>query len=362
MEKDSIKYNIIISLIITLIITPIVYLYVDNKFPIIFIIELFYLIVLLLEKIVMPIHKTKKSGINKNRYYREELNNCSPMINAILLNKNIFSADVIASMILYLEEKGYDGNKEYKNDSLLPHEQAFIKNKDFYLSYLKNKDYNNKELLAFKKMVINDLKKEGIIKEGGKWFINKIDALTIIFIFIKIIFIPTYLNENLEFNTYAILELVNSSIWILIYFLHHILNLSVIEMLTSKGKEYYGKVLSSKRFLKDFSVISSRGIEEKELWNSYLYNAILFNLKGKLDNDASEYYKKLLMKVDLYTNKNKDTIETIIVFAVLLFPWVYLCIASKMRFILMLHDWINSGIIMTLIGNATNYQLKSYIE
>lgn len=93
--------------------------------------------------------------------------------------------------------------------------------------------------------------------------------------------------------------------------------------MTSKGKKHYGELLTTRNFLKDFSVISSRKIEEKSLWNSYLYNAILFNLQGKLDEDAQGYYKNLLSKNNYYINKS-NKFYWLVLATIILLPWVLL--------------------------------------
>ena len=340
------KLSLKISFLLTLLISIIIYFFIDIKLPFLFVLELFYLILLALEKIILPLYNTNKIGINKKQYYREELSNYSPFINAIILNRNIFDADVIAAMFLYLEDKGYDGSKTYQNDKLLSHEIKFIQKQDFYLSYLKEKDYANKDLAHFKKIIINDMIKENILlKKNSILYIDKIDLISFLFIMIRIIFTPQFLDPE---NEYIIIELFYNIIWILIYVFSYIQNLSIVQILTTKGKEYYAKLLASRKFLKDFSVISSRNIEEKSLWNSYLYNAILFNLQGKLDDDAKQYYKVLLTKNNYYINKNFERYILIITSVILIFPWISLYFNGNLAFKIFLQNFINAALIIYL--------------
>ena len=66
------------------------------------------------------------------------------------------------------------------------------------------------------------------------------------------------------------------------------------------------ELYASKEFLTDFSIISQRSIKEEALWNSYLRNAILFDLKGNLDKEATEYYHKIISNYSCYS-PNKTT-------------------------------------------------------
>ena len=193
-----------------------------------------------------------------------------------------------------------------KKNNLLPHEIDFIKNKYFYLVYFKEKDYNNKDLMRFKKLIIDDMIKENIlIEEKRILYVDKIDLISILFVMMHFNLVAK-LAPNLSVTLFIIIGLFYNITWFTIYIINYKLNLSIVQILTPKGKKYYGELLASRRFLKEFSIISSRDIEEKSLWNSYLYNAILFNLQGKLDKDSYEYYKSLLSKNNYYTNKKNN--------------------------------------------------------
>lgn len=358
-RRGNMKINVKNILLIISLITIIICYYFGNDFKILFIIELLYLILLALEKIISPLHSINKTEINKSKYYRDELSNYSPFINAILLNRNIFDADVIVAMFLYLEDKGYYGSTTYQNDNLLPHELDFIQKQDFYLSYFKAKDYTNKDLIKFKKLIINDMITENIlIKNKRNLFVDKIDLISLLFVMVHLILFAK-LEPNLLENNYIIMEFIYNIMWFTIYISSHILNLSIIQILTPKGKKYYGELLASRKFLKDFSIISNRNIEEKYLWNSYLYNAILFNLQGKLDKEAYRYYKSLLSKNNYYTNKNYDFLWTALTTAITLLPWILLYFKGNWEFKFFLQDFINAYLIMSFISKSASYRFFS---
>lgn len=353
------KINFKKILLIILLIAIISCYYFGNNFQFLFIIELLYLILLVFEKIILPLHGIKINGINKNKYYRDELSNYSPFINAILLNRHIFDADVIAAMFLYLEEKGYDGSKTYRNNNLLSHELDFIQKQDFYLSYFKSKDYNNKDLIKFKKLIIADMIKENILIENKRnLYVDKIDLISLLFVMIHLCLFAKLAPNSLG-NNYIIMECLYNIMWFSIYVSGHVLNLSIIQILTPKGKKYYGELLASRKFLKDFSIISSRNIEEKHLWNSYLYNAILFNLQGKLDIEAQRYYNSLLSKNNYYINKNHDFLWVILTTTILLLPWVLLYFNGNWSFRFVLQDFINAYLIIQFASKSASYRFFS---
>ena len=101
---------------------------------VLFLYSCIYLLILFLDKIYNPIKKLRKNRITKLDYYRDELNEYSPLINAKILGKDIFDQDVIVSMLLYLNEKELDNN----SSALKPHEKEFIDKKDFIFHDLKN--------------------------------------------------------------------------------------------------------------------------------------------------------------------------------------------------------------------------------
>ena len=66
---------------------------------------------------------------------------------------------------------------------------------------------------------------------------------------------------------------------------------------TEKGKEIQHKLIGLKNFLKDYSNINNKKIKEIELWDDYIIYAIIFNLKGKINIEAYQIYKKYIEKL-----------------------------------------------------------------
>lgn len=71
---------------------------------------------------------------------------------------------------------------------------------------------------------------------------------------------------------------------------------------TQKGVEIQNKLAGLKNYIKDYSDLENRNIDEVILWEEYLIYAIIFNLKGKLDKDATELYNKLISSNKMLIN------------------------------------------------------------
>ena len=83
---------------------------------------------LFLEKIYIPIKKINRYRINKLEYYRDELNEYSPLIIAKILDKDIYDQDVIVAMLLYIDEKELDKNSTelLKNEKMLESPERMV--------------------------------------------------------------------------------------------------------------------------------------------------------------------------------------------------------------------------------------------
>ena len=61
--------------------------------------------------------------------------------------------------------------------------------------------------------------------------------------------------------------------------------------LSSVGLDIYGKLLGLKNFLKEFSVIDERKIDELLIWDDYLIYSVMFGLNTKIVDD----FKRLVV-------------------------------------------------------------------
>ena len=334
---------------------------INNIFlEIYFIILILYIIIflgiLVKYKILIPLRQIKENMVEKHKYYREKIDKYSPLMNAKLLGKDIFDKDVITAMILYLRNKGWQNNQSFNKKRLK--KEDFMENEILFIEYskhifigLNNKknfkigNINIKEILDIS--ILNDLKKEKLIKKiPSLKYLSLIDALPIVFILINGIFIGKIGSSNNKFanNLLFIIELLANFSWILIYLISIHFKFNLQANLEKAGHLYVNKLNASKEFLKDFSILSSREIKEELLWESYLRNAILFDLKGNLDKDAEQFYINIISEYK-YPYKEKDNtfkiIKDYLGIITMCSIWIFLAFVIKdIIFVLMLANFI----------------------
>lgn len=88
---------------------------------------------------------------------------------------------------------------------------------------------------------------------------------------------------NLEKNIYAIIIVLIISI---INFITY--RKSKKQILTKKGKEEYRKVLGLKKYIKDYSIMEKRDMDEVVLWDDYLIYATAFGIPNKVTDKFAE--------------------------------------------------------------------------
>lgn len=306
---------------------------------------------LFLEKIYIPIKRINRYKINKLEYYRDELNEYSPLINAKILDKDIYDQDVIVAMLLYIDEKNLDKN----STELLKHEKEFIDKEKFIFHDIRNRQntllYENTTLKEYIEDLIEDDMRDLKLVESECYSKHdqKTDILTVLFFFINIFClckIIQYPNDVL--NNIFIFEIIINLTWMIIYSINTFLNLTFKMNLTEKGIIYLSKLNGSKKFLKNYSIINKRTVKEEKLWGSYIRNAIFFDLKGKLDVDAKKYYKQILDKYkykEFWKLKLKK-IKYIITTNIVLIPWFILLFVQNTNTDKMLFNFILSNFII----------------
>ena len=62
---------------------------------------------------------------------------------------------------------------------------------------------------------------------------------------------------------------------------------------TKEGVELQCKMSGLKNYIKDYSKLNERDLNELVLWEDYLIYAVIFNLKGNLDKEAEKLYERL---------------------------------------------------------------------
>lgn len=278
---------------------------------------IFCVIVLMLIKLIQLISAIKRRKKEQIQYYREELDEYSPMINAKLIGKDIFDSDVITAMILYLKDKGWEieNMTTKENSAFMEHEHFFIKYSKLLFLRLKNKRENINEFNQLKyyiedaverDMIYLGLLKDEYIQKKSKQRFE--DVLVSILLAINMMFVvPMFNIEDPQVIKHGqIFQIIVNMVWMVAYFIDVKFRTYFKFYLEESGKKYAEKLRASKKYLKNYTLINDKEIKSKVIYESYLRNAILFDLKGSLDEDAKKYYKDTILKYGYFENINHN--------------------------------------------------------
>lgn len=315
--------------------------------------SMFFIIVMLNESTIKKLKvigkkKEKKPNI---KYEREIINDYSPLIAAKLLGKDITNPDVITAMILYLQEKNLtiinEDGKLLLNlrKEILEHEKFFMQESDIIFSDLYNKSiiktrYNNKytyiqylEKLVYEDMVkldlVEDVKKETELVNYNYAYLSCIYPLINIILLACLIMVKDKVSLIIINLIIIVAVLVN----IIIFFIENFYNTSFEILKTEKAHLYTERLKAQKRYLKEYSLISTREIKEKIIWEHYIKMAIFFNFRGKLDEDAKKYYIKAIEIYGYKEIKSKKTFYIHILFDFILVFGMYCLVYNNMGMI-----------------------------
>ena len=237
-----------------------------------------------------------KHKITKYEYYREIVGDIPPAILSVIYNRDINIEDQIISTIVYLKEKqmiSFENNKIVViNNSiqLSNHEKIII---EYIDGQIDNKAFKQK----YQSLLMEDLKKQKyiIVKSKDIFDMTELMQLIIIWIIISmIIFMPVIVNVS-KIGLSLVLTYIFAFISIPIYkFINKKIN-PVIR--TDKALELTSKLNGLKSFLQDFTTINDKKIEEVKLYDDYILYAIIFNLKGSLNNESKQLYHNIKMNL-----------------------------------------------------------------
>ncbi|MBQ2938020.1 MAG: DUF2207 domain-containing protein [Clostridia bacterium] len=343
-NKKCLQIILILWIISNIIILPFFEEKVDMKIKlsIMILVTLTFIVFFINENLIKSLKKSFyiNKNVKKIEYYRDCLDEISPLMSAKLMGKNVFDKDAITAMILYLKDKNIivqnDENKFIMNNQkdIRDHERFFIERSKFIFYDL----YNRKEtrynaeytvIQYLEKLVVEDLIKEELIDDNYKMerHISMGDAMPFLY-FMANIFLLSGFVEIVNPNAILIIKIISmiaALIWISVYLLDIKFNISFKSYMTTKGCDNAVKLNALKRYLKKYSLISKRTIDEENLWGYYIRAAILFNLKGKLDKEATEYYNKIITMYDYNDNYDNfiDKILNVIVYVFCYGIWIY---------------------------------------
>lgn len=270
--------------------------------------RLFFIIFIIIIFIFWVIKKFIYMWKMKNldiEYIRELPNKHSITINAYLYNKRVNVKSMIMAMILKfkdldiisvekVENKIVCKPKEHSNELKISTSELYIYN---WLTAQDKSGYSQK---GFLEQVQNELDDSPLIKKSIK-------GIMIMFLLIGMIPIGQMLGY-ISYDDYLSIFMI-----ILLVFSVYSICISMFFKLrgdyTKSGKKEHYNLLAFYKFIKDFSLLSEREIEEYPLWKEYLQYAILFDINSnyKLKDDLNlltdEEFKNFLIQLAKSSNK-----------------------------------------------------------
>ena len=264
-------------------------------------------------KEINKIESLNRKEIENHQYYRDILNNYSSGILSFVYNRKINYADTLVATILELKKDKFiniddNGINILKNEinNLSVGERVLMQkllsiieinkvNKKISYGELIN-IFSSKEFIEdFKTAIKSEAKEKGLYLSKVKTYniVEKIKHMPIIFILL-FPFILAFIIIFSEVNLVAyIIGLIASFIFLIVYTQLNKYKEENIFIRTKSGIDIQNKLAGLKNYIKDFSVMRDRKIEEIALWDDYLIYAIIFDLKGNLDKEAYELYKMI---------------------------------------------------------------------
>lgn len=327
---EKLKTTLLISIIVFLLTMGMSSVNNTNYFVFSFIIILVYLI---LENLYFLIKN--RSYKVEHDYYRELPRNYSPSIVSFLTNLKVeYRKDVLADLI-YLEQKKILKINQDKTIKILNSDYVFMDDEK-HLSYLVNElalsenpsiDYlfeNEKNYKdSFKKLIIEDCFSNGLLTH---YSMQKFGFIMLLIVFFAIRIFSSYGIFSIQNHMFNLFnnsnmnqtEIINSFVDIqksmntfanvipmlfMGFFIMMVLTkvLPIIKringtdyMRSNQGKKDMGLWYAYYRFLKDFSVMDERKLEEKELWGYYFAYGLSLGINKKVMKKFHLEYENII--------------------------------------------------------------------
>lgn len=268
------------------------------------------------KKEIQKIENQYKDNIQKYDYYRDIIQKYSPAILSLVYNRKIQYADTLVATILDLELKNYiqiedKGIQVFEKDTKdIPQNEKYIydrlkgnvgKSKLISFDETANifSDYDLKR--EWKYVIKEEAEKEGLC--SSKLIAFQIFEKICVFSFFALIIISVCIimlgrkNFNIQTDANLISCLIVIVIHLAIIFGTGLLrkfNKRYLFVRTKKGLELQSKMSGLKNYIKDYSELAEKDLNQLKLWDDYLIYAVIFNLKGNLDIEARKLYEKLI--------------------------------------------------------------------
>lgn len=233
-------------------------------------------------------------------YYRDILKGYSPAVLSYIDNFELNSENDYVATLLSLKIKKFITIENDQINVIDKNTEKLSKNEKYILD-IKPNNFNK---FSFESLVINDALDSNLIEKKDdikSKIIKKIIILIITYFFLQIIvsFLPReFIVENNIFIgiflTIGYGILIFSGVlypyFAIIYLLTYIIKSKLNKYVrTKKGNEVNKMLEGLKNYLKDFSIIEERKLEELNLWEDYLIYSVLFNQNNELVKELSVF-------------------------------------------------------------------------
>ena len=233
--------------------------------------------------------KTISYNLDKNdfgkykNYYRDIIKDYSPAILSYIDDYKLNSKDII-STILNLKLKKYIDIKDNKF-IIVNNDYSKLENNEQYILNNINKNIN---IFIFQNIVLEEAINKGLIESK----INKSKIIKNIIIYTIIIVLSMCLTFYLLSNNIGLIYFLLLILLTIIFPIYELYIISIIlsfiknrYVRTKKGKEINEKLEGLKNYLKDFSNLDEKDVEEIKLWEDYLIYSVLFNQNTNIINE-----------------------------------------------------------------------------
>ena len=233
--------------------------------------------------------KTISYNLDKNdfgkykNYYRDIIKDYSPAILSYIDDYKLNSKDII-STILNLKLKKYIDIKDNKF-IIVNNDYSKLENNEQYILNNINKNIN---IFIFQNIVLEEAINKGLIESK----INKSKIIKNIIIYTIIIVLSMCLTFYLLSNNIGLIYFISLISLTIIFPIYELYIISIIlsfiknrYVRTKKGKEINEKLEGLKNYLKDFSNLDEKDVEEIKLWEDYLIYSVLFNQNTNIINE-----------------------------------------------------------------------------
>ena len=238
------------------------------------------------------------------KYYRDILEEYSPTTLSFILDGLEIRKDFIASVI-YLINKGYfylTQDKKIirtdKNCKDLPKDLQFLCNNVNDMLYIGTTRIGEYMQMSEKmqskscslrnewcKLVEQEAIEKGLVNERPLGKFGKISVILITTLILEAIY--TFVIEKYGLLIFSII-------------LANVIGIATVSasyenkwVKTQKGYDIYTKVVGLKNYIKDYSLLTEKEIEEITIWEDYLIYSIVLNNISKLNKKALEFYKNI---------------------------------------------------------------------